>query len=60
MNASGLEQSTLDNFNFQNVVVNGTNAGEVNYAKGWNFKSVMIKAKDNSTITVKNSGNLKL
>ena len=60
INASGLEQSTLDDFNFENVVINGNNAGEVNYAKDWNFKNVMIKAKDSSTISVKNSNDVKL
>ena len=60
INASGLRQSTLDNFNFENIVINGNNAGQVNYAKDWNFKNVRIKAKDNSSISVKNSGNVKL
>ncbi len=60
INAVGLEQSTLDNFNFENVVISTTNAGEVQYAKNWQFKHVTINAKDGGAVSIKNSTNIKL
>ena len=55
INASGLEQSTLDNFNFTNVIVNALNAGEITYGKQWRMDNVSIKAIDKTTIKVSNS-----
>ena len=60
INASGLEQSTLDNFQFSNVSVNAGNSGEINYGKQWLLKNVVIRAKDNSSIAVKNSNDVSL
>ena len=58
--AEGLEQSTLDNFNFQNVDISTVAAGEINYGKNWQFQKVDIKAKDKGVVNVKNSTNVKL
>jgi polygalacturonase len=55
INAAGLPQSSLDNFNFDNVAIQSDNAGEVSYAKDWKWKKVSINAKDNKEIAVKNS-----
>ncbi|HEX8313954.1 MAG TPA: glycosyl hydrolase family 28 protein [Flavisolibacter sp.] len=55
INAAGLEQSTLENFNFQNVEINAATAGDVSHAKGWTLKDVQIKTKDNSKVAIKNS-----
>jgi polygalacturonase len=60
MNASGYDKSVLQNFNFENVNVIAANAGEINYAENWQLKNVVIKAKDNSTINVKNSNAIAL
>lgn len=60
INASGLDKSTLDNFNFDNVKVNADNAGEINFAQDWKWKSVSIQAKDNSGVVVKNSNKISL
>lgn len=60
INASGLEQSSLENFNFDNVQVNANNAGEINFAQDWQLKNVSIKTKDNSAIVVKNSEKVSL
>jgi polygalacturonase len=60
INASGLPQSVLENFNFKNVQVNAANAGEINYGRNWKMQNVSIKAKDNSTVSVQNSGSVKL
>nr|WP_207497012.1 glycoside hydrolase family 28 protein [Aridibaculum aurantiacum] len=60
ISASGLEQSSLDNFNFTDVNINTANAGEINHAVDWTFKNVEIKAKDNSKVKVKDSKEMKL
>jgi polygalacturonase len=60
INATGLEQSSLDNYNFTNVIVNAVSAGEINYAKHWRLEQVSIKATDGSTINIKNSQDVKL
>jgi hypothetical protein len=60
INASGLEQSSLENFNFSDVEINAAAAGDINYARKWTMKKVNIKAKDNSTVSVKNSSDVNL
>lgn len=60
MNASGYEKSSLQNFNFSNVEINAATAGEINFAENWKINNMMIKAKDNSTVSIKNSNGVKL
>ncbi len=55
INANGLEQSALENFNFSDIDVVADNAGDVNFARNWTWKKVSIKSKDKSLVTVKNS-----
>ncbi|MCU7551198.1 glycosyl hydrolase family 28 protein [Chitinophagaceae bacterium LB-8] len=60
INASGLEQSPLQNFNFSKVDINAAAAGDIIYAQQWTLKQVNIKSKDNSTVSVKNSNGVSL
>lgn len=60
INASGLEQTSLDNFHFNQVNVNADVAGAVEYAKHWSLKHLSIKTKDNSTVAIKNSTGVSL
>ena len=60
INAAGLKESTLDNFNFSSVVVNADTAGEVSFANDWTGKDIQLKTKDGSRIAVKESANTKL
>ena len=60
MNASGYEKSSLQNFNFSNVEINAATAGDIIYADNWNVENMVIKAKDNSTVGIKNSIGVKL
>lgn len=48
INANGLEASKLTNFNLSNVQVNATEAGVIDHAKGWRFKSVTISTANQS------------
>ena len=60
INASGLSQSTLDNFNFNNVIINANSAGNIDHAEKWALKNVFINTKDHSTVSIKNSTGISL
>lgn len=60
MNASGLNQSLLQNFNFSDVTVHADNAGEISYAENWTWKNVDIKTSDKSNVALKNSSGVNL
>ncbi|MEO5564310.1 MAG: glycosyl hydrolase family 28 protein [Chitinophagaceae bacterium] len=55
INAAGMKESGLNNFNFDNVKINTDNAGEINFANDWKWKNVSIEAKDKGGVVVKNS-----
>jgi len=54
IDASGMKESIVKNFYLKNVEIETDTAGKIEYAKGWKFKNVSIKAKDNSKLDVKN------
>jgi polygalacturonase len=60
INASGLIQSTLDNFNFNNVIINANSAGTIDHAEKWALRNVFINTKDHSTVNIKNSTGINL
>ena len=60
INASGLEKSPLQNFNFENITISAVNAGEINYANNWSWKKVDIVSSYKSTVTLKNSKGVNL
>jgi polygalacturonase len=60
ISATGLDKSTLENFNFQNVTIKAGNAGEINYANNWSWKKVDIQASDKSSVALKNSTGVNL
>ena len=60
INAAGLQQSTLDNFQFSNISINGNTAGDIAFANGWIFNNVTIQAANNLPLNSINSYNMKL
>jgi polygalacturonase len=60
INASGLDRSLLQKFNFDNVKIKADNAGEINYAENWTWKNVEIKTSDKTAIVLKNSTGISL
>jgi len=60
INAAGMEQSMAENFYINDMDIESSTAGKISYAKGWQFTNVKIKAKDNSTLNVKNCIDMKL
>ncbi len=60
INAIGLQESELVNFNLKNVTITAVTAGDVEFAQGWKFDRVDIQAKDNSKLGVKSSSNMNI
>ncbi|HEY8689603.1 MAG TPA: glycosyl hydrolase family 28 protein [Chitinophagaceae bacterium] len=60
MNAGGYEKSSLQNFNFSSVEINAATAGDIIFAENWKVDNMVIKAKDNTTVSIKNSNGVKL
>ncbi len=54
----GIEESTLDNFVFNDVTFEGKDAGFIKYAKNWEFKDFSIKAPNH--LKLKNNKKVKL
>ncbi|WP_345950240.1 glycoside hydrolase family 28 protein [Mucilaginibacter sp. PAMB04274] len=54
VNAIGLQESQLQNFQFDNVNMTVETAGEVKYAQGWKWNNSTITATDNSKLTIPN------
>jgi polygalacturonase len=60
ISATGLDRSSLDNFNFANVTINADSAGEISYANNWTWKKVNIPTADKSSISAKHSTGISL
>lgn len=58
--ATGYDKSLLQNFHFNNVYINAATAGDITYAQNWELNGINVKAKDNTTIAIKNSSGVKL
>ncbi len=60
INAAGLPTSSLQNFQFTNVVVEGKAAGEISFAENWLFNRVTLTGADGKKLSVTNAANMKL
>lgn len=60
INAIGLQESELIDFNLKNVSIAAATAGDIELAQGWKFDQVSIKTKDGSQLNVKSSTDMKL
>jgi polygalacturonase len=58
--ATGMEQSLITNVHIDKTLINAASAGTIAFAKDWQLKQVIIKAKDDSKLTVANSTNVNL
>jgi polygalacturonase len=52
IDAEGMAESLLQNFNFNNVTINAGKAGSARFAEGWKFDKFKVNAKDGSTFVV--------
>ncbi|MCJ8165950.1 glycoside hydrolase family 28 protein [Pontibacter sp. E15-1] len=60
LSASGIAQSSIENFRFRNISIEASTAGEIAYAEDWKFDGFSLQTKDNSTLTVEHSSNMDL
>ena len=60
INAAGLKESLLQNFQFNNVDIQGNAAGAVSFGSGWRFNNVTIKGTDGAKLEVKDSNDMSL
>jgi polygalacturonase len=58
INAIGLKESLLENFNYNNVNIQSAAAGDVNFATNWKISNSKLNAKDGKQPVVKNSSNI--
>ncbi|MCK7553584.1 glycosyl hydrolase family 28 protein [Chitinophaga sedimenti] len=58
--ATGMKESYLENFNFQNLHIQAATKGEIAWAKGWTLKNSVLKATDNKELVVKNSEQMQM
>lgn len=55
INAAGLSESFLENFNFDKIDIEANTMGTIDFAKGWKITNSKLKATDNKPIVVTNS-----
>ncbi|MEO5682483.1 MAG: glycosyl hydrolase family 28 protein [Chitinophagaceae bacterium] len=60
INAAGLKESTLLDFHFNNVTVEGKSAGDISFAGNWIFTSVVLTGTDGKKLHVANAENMRL
>lgn len=60
INAIGMEGHPLTGFHLSNVNIEGTAAGDIQYARDWTFDNVNITAKEGATVNVQHSENVRL
>lgn len=58
MNVSGIEESYLENFSFENIQIECKKAGHVSYTKDWIFKNVNIVSENGGDLIHKKNINL--
>jgi polygalacturonase len=55
IDAEGLKESSLQNFQFNNINIEANTAGNISFADSWKLNNVTITAKDKAPLQVKNS-----
>ncbi|MFT3827245.1 MAG: glycosyl hydrolase family 28 protein [Chitinophagaceae bacterium] len=55
VNGAGLPESSLKDFHFTDLDIQGAAAGDISFADGWIFKNVQIKGADGKPLNVKDS-----
>ena len=60
INAAGLKESSLLNFHFSNVVIDGKASGDISFGDGWLFNNVKLSGADGKKLVVSNSNNMQV
>lgn len=56
INAIGLKESAMQNFHFDGVNIESGTAGDVQFAKGWEWKNSQITTQDNTKLNLNDTG----
>jgi len=57
---SGMKESPVENYYLTDIEIEARSQGDISFAKGWKFKNVSVKTKDNSVLKVQNSTEMDL
>ena len=57
---SGMKESPVEYYFLTDIEVDARSQGDISFAKGWKFKNVSLKTKDNNTLKVQNSSDMDL
>jgi len=57
---SGMKESPVENYFLTDIEVEARSQGDISFAKGWKFKNVSVKNKDNNVLKVQNSTEMDL
>jgi len=60
INAAGLPTSSLLNFHFNNVVIEGKSAGNISFAQNWLFSHVVLTGADGKKLAIADSKQMNL
>ncbi|MHA6247393.1 glycoside hydrolase family 28 protein [Pontibacter sp. CAU 1760] len=60
LSASGIPQSSVENFHLNDISIEAGTAGEINYAQDWKFNDFSLQTKDNSKLNIEHSSNVNL
>jgi polygalacturonase len=60
ISATGLDQSLIMGVHIKDLSITAATAGEISYAKDWDFSGAGITARDNTKVQVSHSENVKL
>lgn len=58
ISATGLKQSSLQNFHFKDVTIQAAAAGEIDHATGWTFDNVTLSTQDKIPLKVSNAASM--
>jgi hypothetical protein len=59
INAQGLKESSLENFNFSDINISTATSGEINFAKNWTLEKINVKPMDGKEVSILNSTGIK-
>ncbi|MDQ1771050.1 glycoside hydrolase family 28 protein [Labilibaculum sp. A4] len=57
---TGIEESTIDNFQFKNVSFEGDNAGNISYAKNWKFTDFKVRGAKENKLKLSNNKDVRI
>ena len=57
---TGIEESTIDNFQFRNVSFEGENAGNISFARNWKFSDFKVRGTKENKLKLSNNKDVRI